>query len=228
MSSIDPRIEEGWKEQLYEEFRSDYFLNLKEFLIREKKHYRIFPSGQYIFHAFNATPFHSVKAVVLGQDPYHGAGQAHGLCFSVPAGIPVPPSLHNIFLELSSDMKLPIPGHGNLESWARQGVLLLNAILTVRAHQAGSHRDKGWEKFTDTAIIKLSENHDGLIFLLWGNYAKAKISLIDASKHHILTASHPSPFSAARGFFGCRHFSKTNKLLMKMGRSEINWNIENH
>ncbi len=223
---VRPVIEESWLEVLQNEFRAPYFADLKTFLTEEKKRYTVFPPGRQIFAAFNHTPFDKVKVVLLGQDPYHGPGQAHGLCFSVNKGIPVPPSLVNIFKELKSDLNIPLPKHGNLESWAKQGVLLLNATLTVRARNAGSHQNKGWEKFTDEAISALSEQRTGLIFLLWGNFAQAKTELIDGTKHHILKAPHPSPFSANRGFFGCRHFSKTNELLRQQGMEAIKWNLE--
>jgi uracil-DNA glycosylase len=223
---IKPQIEETWKNVLYDEFKKEYFVKLKEFLIDEKKKYTVYPPGSQIFAAFNHTPFDSVKVVILGQDPYHGPGQAHGLCFSVPKGIPVPPSLQNIFKEINSDLGLPIPNNGNLEKWAKQGVLLLNATLTVRANQAGSHQNKGWETFTDAAIKALSDYHKGLVFILWGNYAQAKARIIDANKHFILTAPHPSPLSANRGFFGCKHFSKTNRLLISIGKEPIDWALD--
>jgi uracil-DNA glycosylase len=218
-------MEESWKKILGAEFQAPYFARLKEFLLEEKKKHRIFPPGSLIFSAFNHTPFEQVKVVLLGQDPYHGPGQAHGLCFSVNRGIPKPPSLQNIFRELGDDLGIPMPPHGNLESWARQGVLLLNATLTVRAHQAGSHQNKGWEQFTDAAIRALSEQKDGLVFLLWGAYAQAKQSLIDTGRHHVLRAPHPSPLSAARGFFGCRHFSKANQILERQGEEPVDWRI---
>jgi len=176
-----------------------------------------------VFNAFNQTPFYNVKVVIIGQDPYHGRGQAHGLCFSVPDGINPPPSLINIFKELNSDLGKPIPRSGNLENWAKQGVLLLNAILTVRANQAASHQKRGWEEFTDMVITQLNEKKQGLIFLLWGKYAQDKGAIIDRSKHHVLKAAHPSPYSADNGFFGCRHFSKTNELLKERGLEEIQW-----
>lgn len=225
MGEIKPQIEQSWGEQLKEEFTSDYFIGLKEFLVKEKENYSIYPPGSQIFNAFNFTPFHEVKVVIIGQDPYHGKGQAHGLCFSVPYGITPPPSLINIFKELKSDLGVPIASHGNLESWAKQGVLLLNATLTVRANQAGSHQGKGWERFTDTVIKKLSENRVGLVFILWGKYAQAKEEIIDTHKHYILKAAHPSPFSAINGFFGCRHFSKTNELLRRHAIPEIEWKL---
>ena len=225
MGTINPAIEESWKSVLSAEFEKLYFLELKEFLLEEKKKYRVFPPGALIFNAFNHTPFHMVKVVFIGQDPYHGYGQAHGLCFSVPEGITKPPSLVNIFKEIEADLGIPPPKHGNLERWANQGVLLLNATLTVRENQAGSHQHRGWENFTDAAIMQLSAQKEGLIFVLWGNFAIAKRELIDPDRHHVLTASHPSPFSAARGFFGCRHFSKINEILRKEGKEEIDWKL---
>jgi len=225
-STIDPQIEQSWKEVLTSEFRSDYFASLKSFLVEEKAKYQVYPPGNKIFAAFNHTPYHDVKVVIIGQDPYHGKGQAHGLCFSVPPGITKPPSLVNIFKEIRDDLGNPIPDGGNLEKWAKQGVLLLNATLTVRANNAGSHQNKGWEQFTDAVIKKLSDDKTGLIFMLWGNFAIAKSELIDPTRHHILTAPHPSPFSARRGFFGCRHFSMTNEILRKNGLEEIDWKIE--
>ncbi|HPD95154.1 MAG TPA: uracil-DNA glycosylase [Tenuifilaceae bacterium] len=222
---MHPKINESWYKVLAPEFEKDYFIQLKQFLVEEKKHYAIYPPGSMIFNAFNFTPFDEVKVVLLGQDPYHGAGQAHGLCFSVAEGVKPPPSLVNIFKELNDDLGVPIPSHGNLEKWARQGVLLLNATLTVRANQAGSHQQKGWEQFTDTAIKSLSDLRYGLVFILWGNYAQAKETLIDSSKHLILKAPHPSPFSANRGFFGCKHFSKTNKFLAEKGKEPIDWSL---
>lgn len=225
MTRINPRIEEGWRDALYDEFQKDYFIALKQFLIEEKSMYRVYPPGDRIFAAFDYTPFEKVKVVLLGQDPYHGDGQAHGLCFSVPDGVRQPPSLVNIFQELNNDLGIAPPNHGNLEKWARQGVLLLNATLTVRANMAGSHQNKGWEIFTDTVIKALSSRNDRLVFLLWGNYAQAKEALIDTTKHAVLKAAHPSPFSAYRGFFGCRHFSKTNELLENFGKTPIDWNL---
>jgi uracil-DNA glycosylase len=223
MQKIDPVLEEGWKKILWEEFQSPYFAELKQFLVEERKSGRIFPPGNLIFNAFQHTPFDRVKVVILGQDPYHGEGQAHGLCFSVPPGKPFPPSLKNIFKELNSDLGIPLPEHGNLEKWADQGVLLLNATLTVRASQAGSHQNKGWENFTNRVIEKVSLLHDGIVFLLWGRYAQAKESLIDGQKHLILKAAHPSPFSAYNGFFDCKHFSRTNDYLVQQGKSGIDW-----
>ena len=225
MEKIDPVIEASWKDILSDEFNKEYFHELKLFLLEEKKKYRIFPQGQLIFNAFNHTPFEKVKVVLLGQDPYHGAGQAHGLCFSVPEGIQKPPSLVNILIELKSDLGFEEPLHGNLTKWADQGVLLLNATLTVRENQAGSHQNHGWETFTDAAIKHLSAQRNGLIFMLWGNYAMAKRSLIDPSRHFILTSVHPSPLSAHRGFFGCHHFSQVNNLLRQQGVREIDWRL---
>ncbi len=222
---ITPKIEESWKNALLSEFNSSYFAQLKEFLLSERKLHTIYPPASTIFEAFNKTPLHKVKVVILGQDPYHGPGQAHGLSFSVPQGLPLPPSLQNIFKEISDDIGLAMPKNGNLESWAAQGVLLLNATLTVRAHQAGSHQKQGWERFTNAAIKAVSENNKGVIFLLWGSYAQAKAELIDQSKHHVLKAPHPSPLSAYRGFFGCRHFSQTNALLINQGLEPINWTV---
>lgn len=225
MEKINPVLEESWKRILEQEFNEPYFGILKQFLVEEKNKYRIFPPGSQIFNAFNHTPFEKVRVVILGQDPYHGPGQAHGLCFSVPDGIPKPPSLINIFKELENDLGIPPPASGNLTKWADQGILLLNATLTVRENQAGSHQNKGWETFTDAAIRKLSEKRSGLVFVLWGNYAGAKKALIDSSRHFILTAAHPSPLSVSRGFFGCKHFSQINNLLSQMGVSQINWQL---
>ncbi|MDP3462939.1 MAG: uracil-DNA glycosylase, partial [Bacteroidales bacterium] len=214
---MNPEIEESWKLALQDEFQAPYFKALKEFLVDERKKYVIFPSGKNIFNAFNLTPLPAVKVVILGQDPYHGQGQAHGLCFSVPDGIALPPSLLNIFKELRSDLGIPISTSGNLEKWARSGVLLINATLTVRAGIAGSHQGKGWERFTDSVIKTISDQRAGVVFLLWGNYAGAKESLIDTSKHCVLKAPHPSPLSASRGFFGCKHFSLANEYLTSFG-----------
>lgn len=225
-SGVKPQIEDSWRVQLAQAFNSENFLKLKEFLVAEKSKYTVYPKGTDIFNAFNLTPFDKVKAVILGQDPYHGAGQAHGLCFSVKDGIKIPPSLVNIFKELKNDIGSEIPSSGNLTPWARQGVLLLNATLTVRAHQAGSHQHKGWEEFTDFAIKQLSEKKENLVFILWGRYAQQKEKLIDAGKHCILKAAHPSPFSANNGFFGCRHFSKTNQYLQSKGINPIDWRLK--
>ena len=225
MQNIDPIIEEGWKSVLMEEFQSPYFATLKEFLLEEKKKYTLYPPGRLIFNAFQRTPFEKVKVVILGQDPYHGKGQAHGLCFSVPPGIPKPPSLVNIFKELHSDLGTPVPEHGNLEKWADQGVLLLNATLTVRDSQAGSHQKRGWETFTNRVIELVSQEKSGVVFLLWGRFAQAKESLIDGSKHLVLKSAHPSPLSAYNGFFGSRHFSRTNDYLVQQGKSGIDWSL---
>lgn len=222
---ITPNIEESWKKVLWDEFQQPYFAELKQFLLEEKRKYTVYPPGPMIFNAFNKTPFDKVKVVLIGQDPYHEPGQAHGLCFSVQDGVPHPKSLINIFKELHDDVGFEIPVNGNLEKWTEQGVFLLNATLTVRAHEASSHQNHGWERFTDAAISKLSMQREGLVFLLWGNYAKQKEALIDTSKHYILSTVHPSPLSAHRGFFGCKHFSKTNELLRQMGKSEINWQL---
>ncbi len=226
MEPIRPVIEESWKQKLQEEFNKPYFQGLKTFLQEERAKYRVFPPGSLIFNAFNSTPFEKVKVVLLGQDPYHGIGQAHGLCFSVPDGIAKPPSLINILKELESDLGIPVPRTGNLTRWAQQGVLLLNATLTVRENQAGSHQNRGWETFTDAVIGSVSRDRQGVIFVLWGNYAIAKRALIDTSKHFILTAAHPSPLSAARGFMGCRHFSRINNLLRQENVEEIDWRLE--
>jgi len=224
MTEKSPQIEVGWLHILKEEFSKDYFLKLKSFLVEEKSKFRLFPAGKQIFEAFNLTPYNEVKVVILGQDPYHGVGQAHGLSFSVPDGIKAPPSLVNIYKELKDDLGIEIPKTGNLTPWAKQGVLLLNATLTVRESQAGSHQNKGWELFTDAVIKKLSDEKKDLVFLLWGNYAKQKGVLIDATKHHVLVAPHPSPL-ARGGFFGCKHFSKTNEILKKQGQKPINWQL---
>ncbi len=225
MSNVNPSIDESWKAELSGEFNAEYFTELKDFLILEKQTQKVFPPGDKIFSAFNHTPFDKVKVVILGQDPYHGDGQAHGLSFSVPEGIAKPPSLINLFKELHADLGLPIPQTGNLEKWADQGVLLLNATLTVRANTPGSHQKQGWENFTDAAIKKLSDKRENLVFILWGRFAQNKEVLIDANKHCILKAAHPSPFSAYNGFFGCRHFSKTNEYLRSKGIGEIDWRV---
>lgn len=221
--TINPEIEKSWKQVLWEEFQSPYFRGLRDFLKEEKKLQTVFPPGNLIFNAFNHTPFEKVKVVILGQDPYHGEGQAHGLCFSVPRGIPAPPSLVNIFKEMNSDLGLPLPGHGNLESWARQGVLLLNATLTVRAHQAGSHQNRGWENFTNAVIRHISQEKKGVVFILWGRFAQAKEALVDGNRHVVLKSAHPSPLSAHNGFFGSRPFSRTNEYLQRTGQEAVNW-----
>lgn len=209
-----------------DEFNREYFYGLKQFLLSEKQKFNIYPPGPLIFSAFNLTPFDKVRVVIIGQDPYHGIGQAHGLCFSVPEGIKQPPSLVNIFKEIESDLGIKAPEHGNLEKWARQGVLLINATLTVRANQAGSHQKKGWETFTDAVIQRLSSSKSNIIFLLWGNYAQAKQGLVDLTRHYVLKAAHPSPLSAYNGFYGCKHFSQTNEILRQLGQPEIDWSLD--
>lgn len=223
MNYVDPIIEESWKKVLWEEFQSDYFHALREFLIEEREKHTVYPPGPKIFNAFQHTPFDKIKVVILGQDPYHGAGQAHGLCFSVPEGVKPPPSLKNIFKEIFNDLEIPGPSNGNLERWADQGVFLLNATLTVSAGEAGSHQKRGWENFTDKVIQTISSRRENIIFLLWGRFAQAKENLIDGSKHLILKAAHPSPFSAYNGFFGCRHFSMVNEWLKEKDMDPINW-----
>ena len=223
MEAKKVQIEDSWGKVLASEFEQDYFIKLKEFLIQEKSNHTVYPPGSLIFSAFNHTPFDKVKVVIIGQDPYHGPGQAHGLCFSVPEGIKIPPSLRNIYKELMSDVGINPPTKGDLTNWAKQGVLLLNATLTVRAHEAGSHQNKGWEQFTDQCIRLVSENLNHVVFLLWGAYAQKKSNLIDESKHLILKSVHPSPLSAHRGFFGCKHFSKTNEYLLEHGAQTIDW-----
>ena len=220
---MDVRIEPSWKQQLQEEFDKPYFEKLVTFVKDEYKHFRIYHPGNLIFNAFNHCPVDKTKVVILGQDPYHGPGQAHGLCFSVPEGIEQPPSLQNIFKEIHDDIGTPIPKSGNLERWADQGVLLLNATLTVRAHCAGSHQNKGWETFTDAAIRALAEEKENLVFILWGSYAQKKGAFIDRNKHLVLTSAHPSPLSAYNGFFGNKHFSRTNDYLKANGETEIIW-----
>jgi len=220
---MDVKIEDSWKKLLGAEFTKDYFLKLVAFVKNEYAHYTVYPRGSEIFNAFSHCHFDQLKVVLLGQDPYHGPGQAHGLCFSVRDGIRMPPSLMNIFKEIKSDLGSEIPDSGNLERWADQGVLLLNATLTVRAHQAGSHQNKGWEQFTDAVIRLISDNKNDIVFLLWGAYAQKKGEIIDGSKHLILKAPHPSPFSVERGFFGCKHFSRTNDYLRSKGIEPIKW-----
>lgn len=221
-------LEPSWLNVLEGEFEKPYMKNLKSFLLEEKqKGFTVYPKNADIFNAFNHTPFDKVKVVILGQDPYHGQGQAHGLSFSVQKGIAVPPSLKNMYKELAEEFPdYQIPNHGDLTAWADQGVLLLNATLTVRAHEAGSHQNKGWETFTDHVISVLSEKRSGLVFLLWGRYAQQKESLIDTKKHFVLKAAHPSPFSAYNGFFGSRHFAKANEILQKEGLDPIDWQIK--
>ncbi len=220
-----PDIEEKWYEVLKNEFEQPYFIEIKNFLIEEKRRHIVFPPSPLIFNAFNLTPFDNVKVVILGQDPYHNDGQAHGLAFSVPDVIQKPPSLQNIFKELNQDLNIPIPTNGNLEKWAKEGVLLLNASLTVRAHEAASHAKIGWQRFTDAAIKALSDKKQNLVFILWGNYAIAKENLIDHNKHLILKTVHPSPLSASRGFFGSHHFSKTNEYLINHNIKPIDWSL---
>ena len=217
------KIEKSWQEVLQTEFDKPYFENLVGFVKQEYASNTIFPPAGQIFNAFNTCPFNNVKVVILGQDPYHGPGQAHGLCFSVNDGIQFPPSLQNIFKEITSDLGIPAPKTGNLTRWAEQGVLLLNATLTVSASLAGSHQGKGWEEFTDAVIKTISEKAENVVFILWGSYAIKKKSLINASKHCILTAPHPSPLSSYRGFFGCKHFSQTNTYLTSKGKTPIEW-----
>lgn len=220
---IEPKIEESWKKVLFDEFQKPYFEALKAFLVAEKKTQKIYPKSANIFAAFDNTPFDNVKVVILGQDPYHGDGQAHGLSFSVQDGIPHPPSLQNIFKELRDDMGCSIPKSGNLSAWAKQGVFLLNTVLTVRASEANSHRNQGWENFSDAVIKLLSAHKEHLVFILWGSPAGAKASLIDSKKHLILKAPHPSPLSSYRGFFGSKPFSKSNEFLTCKGIKPISW-----
>lgn len=220
---MDVQIEAGWKEKLAGEFEKDYFVRLTDFVRQEYGITTCYPPGQLIFNAFNLCPFDKVKVVIIGQDPYHGPGQAHGLCFSVNDGVPFPPSLQNIFKEIQSDLGTPVPVSGNLTRWAEQGVLLLNATLTVRAHQAGSHQRRGWEEFTDAAIKVLAEGNEHLVFILWGAYAQKKGAFIDRNRHLVLTSAHPSPLSAYQGFFGNRHFSRANAYLEQYGKTPINW-----
>ena len=218
------QMEPGWKQVLASEFESEYMQQLREFLKQEKQQGKtIYPPGPEIFNAFNHTPFDQVKVVILGQDPYHGPNQAHGLCFSVRKGVKIPPSLVNIYKEIEQELNLPMPDHGNLEGWADQGVLLLNATLTVQAGQAGSHQNKGWEKFTHAAIDRLNRQRDGLVFFLWGSSAQKKGKIIDRNRHLVLEAPHPSPLSAHRGFFGCGHFARANEYLIEQGKEPIDW-----
>ena len=226
MSTSTIQIENTWKTALHDEFDKPYFSELKRFLAAEKDAGKIiYPPGSLIFNAFNSTPFDKVRVIILGQDPYHGAGQAHGLCFSVQHGVKPPPSLVNIYKELKENVAFEIPNHGYLQKWTEQGVFLLNAILTVEANQPASHQKHGWEEFTNATIEKLSKERNGLIFLLWGNFAQQKAALIDENKHTILKAAHPSPFSAHNGFFGCRHFAKVNEILKARGEAEIDWQV---
>lgn len=220
---MNVQIEESWKEALSPEFEKDYFVRLTDFVRQEYQTTTVYPPGKLIFNAFNLCPYNKVKVVIIGQDPYHGPGQAHGLCFSVNDGVPFPPSLQNIFKEIHDDLGCPIPATGNLTRWAEQGVLMLNATLTVRAHQAGSHQRRGWEEFTDAAIRVLAENREHLVFILWGSYAQKKGAFIDRDRHLVLTSVHPSPLSAYHGFFGNKHFSRANAYLAEHGETPINW-----
>ena len=220
---MDVKIEDSWKTHIGAEFDKQYFVDLTQFVREEYMHYTCYPPGNMIFNAFNLCPFDQVKVVIIGQDPYHEPGQAHGLCFSVNDGIQFPPSLINIFKEIQNDFGTPAPLSGNLTRWAEQGVLLLNATLTVRAHQAGSHQRRGWEEFTDAAIKALANDREHLVFILWGSYAQGKAAYIDPSKHLVLKSAHPSPLSAYRGFFGNKHFSRANDYLVQNGETPIKW-----
>ncbi|MEI6507946.1 MAG: uracil-DNA glycosylase [Bacteroidota bacterium] len=224
--STNINLHDSWKSMLEEEFGKPYFISLKQFLLDEKTNgKKVYPPGSQIFAALDNTPFDNIKVVLLGQDPYHGEHQAHGMCFSVNDGIKFPPSLQNIFKELKTDCECSLPLSGNLTKWAQQGILLLNATLTVRANEAGSHQNKGWETFTDTIIKSISDNKEHVVFILWGRFAQSKETLIDSSKHFILKAAHPSPFSAYNGFFGCKHFSRTNEYLEQNGIDKIDWQL---
>lgn len=221
------QLDESWKAALAGEFEQEYMHRLREFLLAEKQSGQtIYPPGPEIFAALDATPFDQTRVVILGQDPYHGPNQAQGLCFSVKPGVAIPPSLQNIYKEMASDLNVPVPGHGDLRSWAEQGVLLLNAVLTVRAGQANSHQGKGWESFTDKVIEILNEQRENLVFILWGSYAQKKGSAIDRNRHCVIRSPHPSPLSAYRGFFGSRPFSRCNHYLRETGQSEIHWAID--
>ena len=218
------RLDPSWKNRLESEFSQPYMISLRQFLLERKGSGAvIYPPGDHIFNAMNSTHFEAVKVVILGQDPYHGPGQAHGLCFSVLEGVAIPPSLINIYKELEADLGSARPVNGNLQHWAGQGVLLLNAVLTVEQGRAGAHQGKGWEKFTDRIVSELNESRDGLVFMLWGSYAMKKGAMIDRSRHLVLTAPHPSPLSAHRGFLGCRHFSRANEWLVQHGQSPVEW-----
>jgi uracil-DNA glycosylase len=220
---MDVRIEQSWKDRLKDEFEKDYFVKLTDFVREEYRTKQIFPPAGLIFNAFEHTPFDKVKVVILGQDPYHNDGQAHGLSFSVPDGMPAPPSLVNIFKEINRNLGIPVPKSGNLTRWANQGVLLLNATLTVQAHTAGSHQNKGWEAFTDAAIKQLADKRENIVFILWGSYAQKKAAMIDPGKHLVLKSVHPSPLSAHNGFFGNNHFSEANKYLESKGIPPVEW-----
>lgn len=220
------KLSASWKAQLEDQFKCDYMQQLAHYLaLQQQAGKSIYPAGDVLFRAFELTPFEQVKIVILGQDPYHGLGQAHGLSFSVPVGIAVPPSLKNIYKELHADLGFEIPAHGYLASWAQQGVLLLNSVLTVEQGEAGAHRGQGWEQFTDQVITKLNQQREGVVFLLWGAYAQKKGAFIDQDKHCVLTAPHPSPLSAHRGFLGCQHFSKANQYLQQQGQAPVNWQL---
>jgi len=220
---MDVRIEQSWKTRLQNEFEKEYFINLTNFVKKEYKIHTIYPPGRLIFNAFDKCPFENVRVVILGQDPYHGPGQAHGLCFSVQDGVAFPPSLSNIYKEIQNDLGISLPDSGNLERWAEQGVLLLNATLTVRAGQAGSHQNKGWELFTDEVVRLVANEKSNVVFILWGAYAQRKGETIDRTKHLVLESPHPSPLSASRGFFGNKHFSKANDYLEKHGMKPVEW-----
>lgn len=219
------KLEKSWNTYLSAELEKDYMISLKNFLTGERQDYLVYPKEEEAFNAFHKTPFNKLKIVLLGQDPYHGEGQAHGLSFSVPKEVKTPPSLINIFKEIENDLNIKNHGKGDLTKWAEQGVLLLNSTLTVRKNMAGSHQNKGWEQFTDKVISTISSKKEGVIFLLWGKFAQNKQKLIDKSKHHILMSSHPSPLSSYRGFLGCKHFSECNKILKKENKTEINWKL---
>jgi len=220
------QLEQSWLGRLQDQFEQPYMRKLREFLVTRKQHRAvIYPPGPKIFNALNSTPFEQVRVVILGQDPYHGPGQAHGLCFSVLPGVRIPPSLINIYREIHSDLGITPPRHGNLQSWADQGVLLLNAVLTVERGQAGSHQGKGWETFTDTIVQLLTDGREDLVFMLWGSYAQKKGAVIDGRKHLVLKAPHPSPLSAHRGFLGCKHFSRANDYLIQHRRAPIDWSV---
>lgn len=220
---MEVKIESSWNSRLHKEFEAPYFRELTQFVREEYIKDHVFPAPKAIFRAFDLCPFNEVKVVVLGQDPYHGPGQANGLCFAVNEGLALPPSLQNVYKEIENDLGLTMPRHGNLEGWAKQGVLLLNATLTVKAGAAGSHQSKGWEEFTDAAIQSLSDEKEGLVFMLWGKYAQNKGRIIDRFKHLVLEAAHPSPFSAHSGFFGCKHFSKASEYLVSQRKGQIDW-----
>jgi len=220
---MDVKIEQSWKTRLQNEFEKEYFITLTNFVKKEFNLYTVYPPGRLIFNAFDKCPFENVRVVILGQDPYHGPGQAHGLCFSVKDGIAFPPSLINIYKEINNDLDTSLPDSGNLERWAEQGVLLLNATLTVRAGQAGSHQNKGWELFTDEIVRLVAKEKNNVVFILWGSYAQRKGETIDRTKHFVLESPHPSPLSASRGFFGNKHFSKTNKYLEEHGMKTVKW-----